>query len=72
MRPTSRGTLPEACTASVWNRAPCRCVSSASSCTGWTVPITLLAVMIETRCVFERSAAASESGLTTPSAPTGR
>ena len=44
----SIGTLPTACTASVWNRTPAACASSAISSTGNRVPVSLLAHITET------------------------
>jgi hypothetical protein len=38
----STSTLPNACTASVWNRPPAALVSSASSAIGWITPVSLL------------------------------
>ena len=70
-RSTSIGILPIDCTASVWNRAPCSCAIAASSASGWIVPISLLACMIDTRAVAGVSAASSVSGDTMPRLSTG-
>ena len=48
----SIGTLPTACTASVWNSAPASCAISASCSTGKIVPVSLFAHMIEAMAVF--------------------
>ncbi len=51
------GIAPTACTASVWNAAPCSWAMRASSLMGWTVPTTLLANITEARRVSGRNAA---------------
>ena len=45
---TSNGTLPTPCTASMWNRAPFSFTTAPISSIGFTVPISLLASMIDT------------------------
>ena len=64
--------MPADCTASVWNRAPWRCATPASSAIGCSVPISLFACMTETSAVSSVMAASSAAGSTTPAAPTGR
>ena len=51
-RLTSNGTLPTACTASVWKRRPSPCAIAPISAIGWMTPISLLAAMIVTRIVL--------------------
>ena len=68
---TASGSLPADCTASVWNSAPRRRAAAASSATGCTVPISLLACMTETSTVSSVSAASSASGATMPLSATG-
>ena len=46
---TFNGNAPAACTASVWKSAPCECAMAASSRTGWTLPVSLPAVMTLTK-----------------------
>ncbi len=43
------GSLPAACTASQWTRAPWRRASAATSATGWITPVSLLASITETK-----------------------
>ncbi len=52
------GTLPTACTASVWKRIPFSFAIAPISAIGWMTPISLLAVMIadEDRLVGDRGA----------------
>ena len=46
----SSGSLPAACTASVWTSAPCAMRDArGGSATGWIAPVSLLASMSETR-----------------------
>ena len=52
----------------MWKSAPAPWASAASSAMGWTVPTTLLAAITDTSRVVGRSAAASVSGSTRPSA----
>ena len=69
---TSILTLPMACTASVWKSTPCFLHTAASSAMGSMVPISLLAVMMDTSVVSGRMAASSCSGVTKPYSSTGR
>ena len=69
---TSMGTCPTACTASVWNSAPCALAILHSSAMGSMVPISLLAYMMETMVVSGLSAFSSSSGCTSPNSSTGR
>ena len=48
---TSKGTLPTPCTASEWKSTPRDRQSLPISASGWTVPISLLASITETRMV---------------------
>ena len=68
---TSRGMLPAACTASVWKSAPHECAMSASSRTGWMLPVSLFAVMTLTRTTSSPTASARLCGRTKPSPSTG-
>ncbi len=73
---TSTGTLPTACTASVWKRTPFSWQILPISAIGWMTPISLLANMIETRIVFSgpsvTMARFRSSRSISPSAITGR
>src|SRR5450432_2908508 len=69
---TSNGILPTPCTASMWKSAPRSLTTAPISSTGFTVPISLLASMIETRIVLSVMAARTDSAVTHPSAATGR
>ena len=55
---TLNGTLPTACTASVWNRTPFSFAIAPISAIGWMTPISLLAAMMrdEDRLVGDRGA----------------
>ena len=68
---TSSGILPKAWTASVWNRTLCARQIRPIAATSWITPVSLLAVMIETRMVSGRIAASSSARSTSPSVPTG-
>ncbi len=62
--PTSIACVETACTASVWNRAPWASHIAPISRRGWSVPISLLAAMIETRagpCATNRSSVSRSS-----------
>ena len=65
---------PAAWTASLWTtvRRLRSLTARLISAMGWSVPISLLAAMIETRMVSSRTAAATAAGSTKPSASTGR
>ena len=63
---TSIGICPNACTASVWNNTPCSCAIRPISLTGWMVPISLFAVIMEIRIVSGRIAASNSSSFTLP------
>jgi len=67
---TMSGTRPAAPTASTWNGTPRARARRPISRTGWTVPISPLAAMIETSTVSSRMARATASGSTRPSAST--
>ncbi len=69
--PTSMGTEPTACTASVWNAAPFSWAMRASSAMGWMVPTTLLAYMTDASRVSSRKACSYASTSMTPSPSTG-
>ncbi len=58
---TSNGTFPTPCTASEWKSTPRERHSLPISASGWTVPISLLASITETRMVRSVIAAASFS-----------
>ena len=45
------GTLPVACTASVWKSAPALCASAANSAIGKIVPVSLFAHISEATAV---------------------
>ena len=63
----STGTRPKAWTASVWKRAPTLCAASTSSEMGWTMPVSLFAVMMETSAQDPSRTSESASGSMTPS-----
>src|SRR2546426_315985 len=65
------GTLPNAWTASEWNRTPESQHRVASCATGWTVPTSLLTHITLTTATPRASAASSAALSTTPDAVTG-
>ena len=67
-----KGSLPKAWTASVWKGTPRSRQRRPMAATGWTVPVSLFAVMTETSAVSGRSASATEPGSTRPTRSTGR
>ena len=67
---TSSGMCPKACTASVWNRIPLPASILPISAMGWMDPISLFAVITDTRTVSGRIAFSSSSSLTIPSSST--
>jgi len=68
---TSTASLPTACTASVWQRAPAACASSAISATGWITPVSLFTIWIETSATSGRISARKRSRSSRPFASTG-
>ncbi len=62
----SIGSLPAAWIASQWNSAPARWARSASSTTGWIVPISLFTHITDTSATSGPSASASRSTSTMP------
>ena len=69
---TFTGTLPIACTASLWNNTPFSRQIFPISATGCTTPISLLAYMMLTRMVLSVMDSRSMSRSIRPSAITGR
>ena len=69
---TSSGIAPTACTASVWKSTLWALATLPISAMGSRVPISLLAAMIVIRMVLSVMAASTCSGVTRPSASTGR
>ena len=67
---TSSGIWPKACTASVWNRIPLPSSIFPISAMGCMEPISLFAVITETRTVSGRMAFSSSSSFTIPSEST--
>ena len=72
MASTSISTLPKVCTASTWKGTPASRASAPIARTGWIVPTSLLACMIEMAIVSGRSARRTSSGSTMPYWSTGR
>jgi hypothetical protein len=66
----SIGSLPNACTASVWKSAPHALAASASAGTSCTTPISLLIHITEHIATSPPSAAAKASARTVPVAST--
>lgn len=63
----SSGTRVNAWTASVWKSAPTACAQAASSRTGWTMPVSLFAVMMETSATRRSRSGSSAAGSMKPS-----
>ena len=64
---TSIGNLPKDCTISLCSNTPCLWQRAEISAIGWITPVSLFAVMIDTRVVSGRIAPSSCSGSTKPS-----
>ncbi len=69
---TSIGSLPKVWTPSTWNATLCSRAMRPISGTGWTVPTSELACMIEISMVSGRIARRTSSGSTRPVPSTGR
>lgn len=69
---TSMGRWPTAWTASVWKGTPLLRQAAPISATGWMVPISLLANMMDTRAVSLVMAFSTSATETRPSRSTGR
>ena len=63
MRFTSIGTLPAACTASVWKYTSASAATLPISSTGCSTPVSLLAIMMVMSLVFGRRRSAHIIGI---------
>ena len=63
---TSSGMRPNACTASVWNRAPASCAARAILPTGCTTPVSLFALITLTSATSGPRSLRTASSVTTP------
>ena len=66
---TSTGIWPRAWTASVWKGTPLSLSFSPISFTGWMTPVSLLAVITDTRPVSGPTLSNTSSAFTAPSRP---